>query len=202
MSIRHLISPTGCCLPFLACLLAASPASLAGDRYKIDPAHTFSSFEYTHWGLSQQRGRFDKNAGMIEFDPETKTGAIDIQINIASVNTGTAMFDEILRSEQFFDAAQFPNILFKSKALRFDEDKLTKVEGDLTIKEITRPVIFEITHFACRFMVIYMRRACGANGYTKILRSDFNIGRFVPFVSDAVTLHFSLEAIRTDAAGP
>lgn len=180
---------------WLACLAWISSSALAADRYKIDPEHTFSTFEYSHWGLSLQRGRFDKNSGLIELDPDAKTGSIDIQIDAASVDTGLDIFNDVLRSEQFFDAAQFPKIIFKSTAMHFDEDRLTQVDGDLTIKGVTRPATFEITYFNCRFMILYLSRACGANGFTKILRSDFNVGRFVPFVSDAVTLYFSVEGI-------
>lgn len=173
------------------------PNAHAIDRYQIDPEHTFSVFEYNHWGLSLQRGRFDKNTGTIELDTANKTGSVQFEIDTASVSTGTALFDTSLRSPSFFDAMQFPKIAFKSNALRFDDaGKLTGIDGDLTIKGITKPAKFELTQFNCRFIVIYLRSACGANGYTKILRSDFNVGRYVPFVSDEVTLYFSVEAIK------
>ncbi|MCU6433000.1 YceI family protein [Undibacterium sp. Jales W-56] len=173
------------------------PGAGAADRYLIDPEHTFTVFEYSHWGLSLQRGRFDKNSGVIELDVPNKTGSVQLDIDASSVSTGSALFDNSLRSASFFDTAQFPTIGFKSTALRFDDNaKLTGIDGDLTIKGITHPAKFEITQFNCRFMILYLRSACGANGYTKILRSDFNVGRYVPFVSDEVTLYFSVEAIK------
>ncbi|MFZ6814372.1 YceI family protein [Undibacterium sp. Rencai35W] len=174
-----------------------SASSFAADRYVIDPEHTFSVFEYSHWGLSLQRGRFDKNSGVIELDLANKTGSVQIDIDASSVSTGVAVFDNNLRSASFFDAAQFPTIAFKSTSLRFDDNaKLTSIDGELTIKGVTRPAKFELTQFNCRFMVLYLKSACGANGSTKILRSDFNVGRYVPFVSDEVTLYFSVEAIK------
>ncbi|WP_394781191.1 YceI family protein [Undibacterium sp.] len=182
-------------------LSAALSASFAGkacaaDRYIIDPEHTYSSFEYRHWGLSDQRGRFDNNSGTIDLDMAAKTGAIDINIEAGSVSTGSDTFNKILRSDNFFDIAKYPQISFKSSAMRFDGDKLVQVDGDLTIRGVTKPATFEITHFNCRFMFIYFKQACGANGYTKILRSDFGVGRYVPFVSDEVTLSFSVEGIK------
>ncbi|MES2068902.1 MAG: YceI family protein [Pseudomonadota bacterium] len=178
--------------------LTASTASHAWavDRYIIDPEHTYSSFEYHHWGLSYQRGRFDSNSGTIELDLEAKTGAINIVIDAGSISTGSETFNKVLRSDNFFDTGQYPQISFKSSAMRFDGDKLVQVDGDLTIKGITKPASFEITHFNCRFMFIYFKQACGANGYTRISRSDFKVGRYVPFVSDEVTLSFSVEGIR------
>ena len=170
----------------------------AGERYRIDPQHTFSSFEYEHWGLSLQRGRFDGNAGLIDFDAQAKSGEIDIQIDAASVNTGSGVFDRVLRSAEFFDVTHFPSIGFKSTALRFDGERLAQVEGILTIKGIARSVTLQMTRFDCRFMIMYGKRACGANGFAKLSRSDFELGRYVPFVSDLITLYVSVEAIRED----
>lgn len=169
----------------------------AADRYKIDSSHTSSFFEYSHWGLSLQRGRFDRNAGFIELDVENKQGKVEIDVDATSVNTGNTVFDAALRSDSFFDAEQFPIISFKSSQVLFDENgQVVGLEGELTIKNVSKSVKIELTHFHCRFMPLYLSRACGANGYTKILRSEFDMGRFIPFVSDEVTLYFNVEAIK------
>lgn len=183
--------PYACLALSLLCLPAAG-----GERYRIDAEHTYSSFEYLHWGLSLQRGRFDQNSGSIELDQETRSGALHIEIEAGSVNTGSEIFNKILRSENFFDTQTYPKILFDSDKLIFNEDQLTQIEGRLTIKDVTRPVTVEVTHFHCRFMLLYLSHTCGANGYTKILRSDYKVGRYVPFVSDEVTLYFSVEGIK------
>ena len=177
-------------------LLAWCSLAAAGERYKIDPEHTFSSFEYKHWGLSLQRGRFDRNSGFIELDLSAKNGAINIEIEANSVSTGSDLFNDIMRSDSFFDAQQYPKIIFNSTKLVFDTERLTQIEGMLTIKDTTRPVIVDVTQFGCRFMIIYLKQACGANGQTKILRSDYKVGRYVPFVSDEITLYFSVEGIK------
>lgn len=181
---------------WLVCLALVDATASGGELYHIDPEHTFSSFEYMHWGLSLQRGRFDKNFGTIELDAAAKTGAIDIQIEAASISTGSELFNSVLRSNGFFDVANHPKIIFKSTGMQFDDDRPVRAVGELTIAGITKPVSLEITRFHCRFMILYLKPACGANGFAKILRSDFNLGRYVPFVSDEVTLHFSVEGIR------
>lgn len=180
----------------LLLLILNSGACFAADRYLIDPEHTFSYFEYSHWGLSMQRSRFDTTTGSIEIDQDTESGRIDIEIDAASVSTGSDGFNQIMRSANFFDTANYPKISFKSSNLHFEEKQLTQVDGDLTIKGITHPVTLEINHFNCRFMLVYGKQVCGANGSAKILRSDYKLGRYVPFVSDAVTLHISVEAIK------
>ncbi|MFZ6733101.1 YceI family protein [Undibacterium sp. Ji42W] len=174
----------------------ASMAAYGADKYVVDQEHTFSNFEYKHWGLSLQRGRFDKNSGSIELDMDNKTGSLQIAIDAASINTGSDTFNKILRSDNFFNIEKYPKISFQSNKMIFNEDQLVQVEGDLTIKDVTRKVTVDITQFECRFMILYLKRACGANGNTKILRSDYGVGRYVPFVSDEVTLSFSVEAIK------
>ncbi|MGV3742147.1 MAG: YceI family protein [Burkholderiaceae bacterium] len=168
----------------------------AADVYDIDPQHTFSAFEYNHWGLSYQQGRFDSTQGFIQFSPETRTGEIVIEIDAASVNTGTESFNQLLRSADFFDVENHPKIVFKSSALRFDGESLSEVEGILTVKGIEQPVTLKINQYHCRFMLIYGAQACGANASAAILRSDFDLGRYVPFVSDRIDLHIRVEAIR------
>lgn len=173
-----------------------SSACFSSDHYLIDPEHTFSYFEYNHWGLSLQRNRFDSTSGSIELDQAAQTGNIDIEINAASISTGSDEFNHTMQSSNFFDVENYPKISFKSSSLRFQDQQLTQVDGDLTIKGITHPITLEISHFNCRFMLIYGKRVCGANGSAKILRSDYKLGRFVPFVSDEVTLHISVEAVK------
>lgn len=168
------------------------------DRYLIDPEHTFSSFEYQHWGLSKQRGRFDKSTGVLELNMKEKTGSLKIDVDANSVSTGVEIFNATMRSDSFFDAEKYPKISFQSNQFIFDKDQLSQVKGQLSIKGITRPVVIDVTYFACKFMFIYLKKACGANGKTSILRSDFNVGRYVPFVSDEITLYFSVEAIKAN----
>ena len=182
----------------LVVVLQWAPNAFARERYQIDPQHTFSTFEYEHWGLSLQRGRFDNNIGTIELDPVAGAGQIDIEIAAASISTGSPMFDKILRSADFFGAAAHPKITFHSTRLLFTGERLAQVEGILTIKAISRSVSLDMTHFACRFMPAYGKRACGANDSARLSRSDFDLGKYVPFVSDIVTLYVSVEAIKED----
>ncbi|WMW79787.1 YceI family protein [Undibacterium cyanobacteriorum] len=167
------------------------------ERYRIDPDHTFTFFEYKHWGLSLQRGRFDRSTGSVEIDFEARTGKVVLEIETGSISTGVGLFDNRLKSSQFFDSERFPKIVFTSNRLIFDEqNNLQALEGLLRIKDVSKVVRFDLHHFHCRFMPLYFARACGANGSAKILRSEFDLGSYAPFVSDEVTLWFNLEAIK------
>jgi len=186
----------GLFLAGLSWLVPARQALAAETSYRIDPDHTFTSFEYMHWGLSLQRSRFNRQSGTVKLDTDAKSGSVDLSIETASVSTGSDEFDKTLVSESFFDAQNFPTMHFKSTGMEFDGDKLVRVTGDLTIKDVTKPVTLDVSHFACRFMVLYLKQACGANGSAKILRSDFGLGRYAPFITDEATLYFSIEAIK------
>jgi len=179
------------------CIFCVPSSALAWDRYVIDGTHTYSVFEYLHWGLSIQQGRFDKNSGWIEFDADKRSGKVDLVIDATSISTGSSLFDTALRSSGFFETDVHPLIHFKSDSLVFDDaGKVIAIEGDLSIKNVSKKVRFELIHFHCRFMPLYFKTACGANGYAKVLRSEFGLGRYAPFVSDEVTLRFAIEAIR------
>ncbi|HEX8955459.1 MAG TPA: YceI family protein [Burkholderiaceae bacterium] len=181
---------------FLACLPVLGRAKAEETSYRIDPDHTFTSFEYMHWGLSLQRSRFNRQSGTVKLDLDAKSGSVDLTIESASVSTGSDEFDKTLLSDSFFDAKTYPTMHFHSNSMEFDGDQLVRVTGDLTIKDVTKPVTLEVSHFACRFMLLYLKHACGANGSAKILRSDFGLGRYAPFVADEATLYFSIEAIK------
>jgi polyisoprenoid-binding protein YceI len=181
-------------LLIFACL---SMPAYASERYIIDPQHTSSSFEYRRW-FSIHHGNFNKVSGFIDFNPEQKTGHMTIEINSNSVSTGSDFFDKIMRSSPFFDTQHFHKIIFNSTNFVFDEDKLSQIEGKLTIKDTTKPVIINVTEFNCRLISANSKKLCDAAGQTKILRSDYQMSRFIPIVSDEITLYFSVEGIGED----
>jgi polyisoprenoid-binding protein YceI len=196
MSLQCLI-PSRFFIALIAVWISCTAAQ-AQEKYRIEGTHTFVHFDYSHWGLSTQSGRFDKTSGVIELDRKTKTGTAQIDISSASINTGTPKFDDLLRSSDYFNATDFPVIRFTSSKFNFDEagTQLLSIEGELSIKEVRLPVTLELHHFHCRFVPLYLNTACGANGSAKIIRSDFGLGRYTSFVSDAVSLRFSVEALK------
>lgn len=164
--------------------------------YNIDPTHTFASFEYTHLGFSKQRSRFNDTTGTITLDQKAKTGSADITIKVASVDTGSAVFDSHLVSSNWFDADIYPTITFKSTGFKFKGDKPSEVMGNLTVKDITKPVTLKITHFYCGVHPMRQKDACGANAVTQIKRSEFGLGKYAPGVSDDTELTVAVEAIK------
>lgn len=175
---------------------ALSAPAIAADSYTIDPRHTYPSFEISHLGYSIQRGRFNSTAGKIILDPADRTGRIDITIDPASVDTGLDELEKVLRSDEFFDIARYPAIIFSSRALKFDGDRLAATDGDLTMHGVTRPVSLKIDHFKCGPNPITRKQQCGANAVTTLRRSDFGIAKYVPMVGDDVTIAIQVEAVK------
>ena len=174
----------------------STAAFAASETYIIEGTHTMPRFEYSHFGYSTQVSRFDKTSGTIILDRAAKTGSVDVVIDAKSVSTGYPLFNEHIQGEDFFDTAKYPTITFKSKALKFDGDKLASVDGDLTIKGVTKPVTLTVTSFHCMPHPMRKKDACGANATTRIKRSEFNAGKHAPYVSDEVTLTIPVEAVK------
>ncbi len=156
-----------------AALLSAGAAQAA--TYTIDPTHTFATFEISHFGASVNRARFDKKEGTVQFDRAAKTGKVDISLDIASVNSGTAAFDKHLQSADIFNAAQFPKARFVSDKFVFNGDKVTEVQGQLTLLGKTQPVSFKANQFNCYESPMLKREVCGGDFEATIDRSAFGV---------------------------
>ncbi|MBZ0096116.1 MAG: YceI family protein [Sulfuricella sp.] len=184
-------------LAILAVAASMSSAAFAAtETYVIDGTHTFPRFEYSHLGYSIQVSRFDKTSGKITLDRAAKTGSVDVVIDAKSVDTGYALFNEHIQGEDYFYTAKYPTITFKSSSMKFDGDKLVAVNGDLTVKGVTKPVTLSVTSFHCMPHPMLKKDACGANATTKIKRSEFNAGKNAPYVGDEVTLTIPVEAVK------
>ena len=176
-------------------LAAAAPALAAPVTYTVDNTHTFPRFSYSHFGYSTQLSRFDTTRGSVVFDAAAKTGSVDITIDAKSVNTGYATFNEHIQGEDFLDTAKFPTATFKSTKVIFKGDKPVKVEGNLTLKGVTKPVTLTVTSFQSMAHPMLKKPAIGANAFTVVKRSDFGAGKYAPYVGDEVCIDIALEAI-------
>ena len=175
---------------------AAAPAMAAPESYALDAGHTFPRFSYSHFGYSTQVSRFDRTTGKVVLDKAAKTGAVDIVIDMKSVNTGFPVFNEHIQGEDFLDTAKFPTATFKSTRVVFEGDKPASVEGNLTIKGVTKPVTLTVTSFQAMPHPMLKKDAIGANATVTIKRSEFNAGKYAPYVGDDVTIDVAIEAIK------
>jgi polyisoprenoid-binding protein YceI len=195
----------------LAAVAAAAPLAIlaAPVTYDIDPVHSFPVFRIGHIGMSTIHGRFDDMSGKIVMDQAAKTGSVEVKIKTASVNTGDAKHeagsyaaknygprsrDEVLRSPDFFNVAEFPDMVFKSTKLVFNGDNVESVEGNLTMVGVTKPVKLHVTSFKCGPNPYTKKPMCGADLEGTIKRTDFGLKFGVPAISDEVKLSIGVEA--------
>ena len=174
----------------------ATSAIAAPVTYAVDSGHSFPNFSYQHMGLSMQLSKFDKTTGTITLDQAAKTASVDVVIDTTSVNTGSTVFNGHIQGEDFFDTAKYPTATFKSTKVRFEGDKPVAVDGELTIKGVTKPVTLTVSHFVTMPHPMLKKDTIGANASTVIKRSEFNAGKHAPYVGDEVTITVSLEAIK------
>ena len=168
----------------------------APETFIIDGSHTFPRFSYSHFGFSTQLSRFNKTRGKIVLDREAKTGSVDVVIDTKSVDTGFDVFNGHIQGEDLLSTEKFPSATFKSTKVRFEGDKPVAVEGDLTIKGVTKPVTLTLTSFILQPHPMLKKDAIGANATTRISRTEFGAGKYAPNVGDEVTIDLAVEAIK------
>ena len=182
---------------FLAVAVVASFSVQAAEQYTIDPLHTFPNFEINHLGFSTMHGRFGKTEGSLSIDWEKNTGSVDITIDAASVNTGYQKRDDHLRSPDFLNAAEFPEITYKSTKVTINGNKTAKVEGELTLAGVTKPVTLNVDSINCGDHPMQKGTyVCGFNAEGMIKRSDFGVTYALPAVGDEMKLSIEVEAKR------
>jgi polyisoprenoid-binding protein YceI len=125
-------------LGLLTMSLLCVGSAAADETYKIDPAHTRLGFSVRHLGINDVQGQFDEFAGTIVMDKATLKSA-ECTIQVKSINTGVKQRDDHLRSADFFDAAKFPVMTFKTRSIESKDGQLVLV-GDFTIRDVTKEV--------------------------------------------------------------
>jgi polyisoprenoid-binding protein YceI len=158
-------------------LLAAvfTSSAFAADTYKLDPSHTYPSFEADHFGgLSVWRGKFDKTEGTVTLDRAAKAGSVDLTIDAASIDFGNPKLNEHAKGAEMFDVAKFPTATYKGK-LVFKGDTPTAVNGELTLHGVTKPVTLTINKFKCMINPMSKKETCGADASGTFKRSDFGV---------------------------
>jgi polyisoprenoid-binding protein YceI len=162
----------------------------------IDPAHSSVTFSVRHL-MSRVRGRFGELEGRIEVGPSLDRCSATASVAAASVDTGTAMRDDDLRSERFFDAETYPTLAFTSTAVTGSAGKL-RVVGELTIREVTREVSLDAEFLGLDETGLQGEARIGFSGRVRLRRSDFGVGAAAEggkvVIGDLVDVEIDLEA--------
>lgn len=148
--------------------------SAAADIYVIDPVHSSVAFSIRHF-VSKVPGKFTKFSGTIAFDQASPANSVvDVTIDARSLNTENQKRDNHVRSGDFLDAEKFPTIKFKSTAWKKTGENTFDVAGDLTIKDVTKPVTLKATLLAIGPGMPGMQLS-GWEATTTINKKDFHV---------------------------
>lgn len=149
--------------------------STSANAYAIDPAHSSAQFSVRHMMISNVKGEFGKVTGSIIYDPgNLPASKIEALIDVHSINTREPQRDAHLRSPDFFDAAQFPNLVFRSQEIRKAGDGL-EIRGALTIRDVTREVVLEVEEPVNEVKDPWGSMRLGASATTKLNRKDWGL---------------------------
>jgi polyisoprenoid-binding protein YceI len=157
-------------------LLACGAAAAAPVAYKVDPDHTYPSFEADHIGMSVWRGKFNKSSGKITLDKAAGSGTVDVETNTASIDFGLKSLNTWAVTKDLLDTGKYPIARYKGKLEGFANGAPSKVTGELTLHGVTKPVTLTINSFKCMAHPMFKRDWCGADAQATINREEFGMG--------------------------
>lgn len=184
-----------------AALLAAvaSTATAAPEAYILDASHSQILFSYNHLGYSTTHGMFSGFDGEIAFDQEDPAASsVNISFPVMSMLTGWEQRFAHLMSGDFFGASQGDMITFASTGIVVTGDNTAMITGDLTMNGVTKSVVLDATMNQAGTHPMAEKPWAGFDATTSVLRSDFNVGNFAPFVGDEVQIMISIEAMKAE----
>ena len=180
---------------------ACTSAAAAPVIYRIDPDHTYPSFEADHMGgLSVWRGKFNASRGMVSLDRAKQTGSVDVVVDMASVDFGQDKLNAYSQGPELFDAQRWPEAHYAGRLADFRHGAPTRVDGTLTLHGVSHPLSLAIKSFKCMPHPMLKREVCGADALATFQRDDYGMpaGKDYGF-SMAVTLRIQVEAIAEPA---
>jgi polyisoprenoid-binding protein YceI len=184
-------------LAILALTISVQSSLAQENKFVIEPNHTSVVWFANHFGFSNPSGKFTDIDGSIVFDEANPTkSSVDVTIKTASLNTGFTKFDQHLKSKDFFDVEKFPTAKFVSNKITVTGKNKAKIEGDLTLVGVTKPVTLNAKFNKSGVNPINQKETVGFSAVAVITRSEFGIDYAIPGVSDKVNLTIELEANR------
>jgi len=154
----------------------ALPAPAATSTWQIDPQHSAAQFSVRHLAISTVRGGFSNVNGTVNLDDkDVSKSSVDVTIDVSTVDTREPNRDKDLKSDKFFDLAQYPTMTFKSKKVEQNGTGKLKITGDLTIRGVTKEVVLDVDGPTAAVKDPWGNQRAAVNATTKINRQDFGV---------------------------
>lgn len=183
----------------LSTALLAAPAFAQAEKYVLDASHSQIVFSYNHLGYSTTWGMFSGFNGEIMFDQANPAAStVTVSFPVRTMLTGWEGRFEHFMSPDFFGAADDEMVTFTSTAIEVTGETTAKITGDLTLNEVTKSVVLDAVLNQVGDHPMEGKPWAGFSATTTVLRSDFNLGQFAPFVSDEVAIQISIEAMKAE----
>jgi polyisoprenoid-binding protein YceI len=182
------------------CVALLPTTGTPAETFRIDPDHTFAHFAVVHTGVSSVRGRIGVTKGNATLDAAQQRAEVTVELDLRTLDTGVKKLDAILSGEMFFDVAKSKTARFSGHAIRFADGVPAEFDGELTIRNVTRPIHLVADRFVCQQVTILVIKhyVCGGDLSATLKRSDFGLTKYLTMVSDDVRITISVEAIRED----
>ena len=183
-----------------ALTLVAAPAFAAPEAYTLDPSHSQIVFTYNHLGFSTGTGMFSGFEGDIQFDQEDPAASsVNVSFPVRTMLTGWEARFEHFMSPDFFDATDDSELVtFQSTAIEVTGEDTANITGDLTLNGVTKSVVLDAKLNQVGDHPMEGKPWAGFDATVTLLRSDYNLGMFAPFVSDEVEVDISVEAMKAE----
>ena len=177
-------------ITLLAVAMALSTGLFAQTKWQVDKAHAKVGFTVTHLSLSEVDGNFKKfDASITSSNSDFSDAVFEMTTDVASVNTDNEMRDNHIKSPDFFDAAKYPQITFKSQTITKIDDKKYKLTGELTMHGVTKQVNLNLTLNGIGKDMRTQKPIAGFKVTGKINRNDFGVGHMPStVVSDEIEI--------------
>lgn len=177
----------------------ADVSDMPGGKYELEKTHGYITFTYDHLGFSRPQVGFDNFDAEFDFDADDITNSmISVSIDASSINSRVAEFDEHLNGEKFFDTANHPMISFASSGIKVLEDNKLTIDGELTIRGITKTVTLHATINKAGNHPMRKVPTFGISATAKVSRSDFGMTTAVPVVGDEISIYIETEMIQSN----
>jgi polyisoprenoid-binding protein YceI len=178
--------------PALAQEVSHDPAAVQEGAYSVEPNHTRVLFSVSHLGFTTWYGEFTKVSGALNLVPKAVAkSTLEVHIAANSISTNNPTVDGELKGPQWFDAAQFPEIVFKADKIAATGKDTGIVTGTLTLHGVTKPVTLAVKFNGAGVNPLDKKYTAGFEVSGKIKRSDFGVKTYVPLVGDDVDLIIS-----------
>jgi polyisoprenoid-binding protein YceI len=170
-------------------------------KYEIDQAHTHFGFTAKHLAVSTVRGRFNKFEGFFESPDDDYTKARgEVKVEVASLESRSDQRDTHLRSADFFDVEKYPYMTYKLTSIEPVDDENFRVHGELTVKDITKPLVLEATIEGRLPDPFGAKERVGISARGQLNRMDWGlnwngVAGTVPFASHTIKLEVDAEII-------